>query len=287
MKFFQELTLLSEEEIQGVNGVSRLDVLQKYGTKCAITDLAILTGADYSDNDFAPDDDSMKGRTSFYYTRSSDINGNVKCVYCTGGRVYAPKEERTGAIRPALKSSAFFDLISLYRVSGYNGTEEVEYGEYPQYAPSSDVQELLEQEFKKGYLHKTGKNYRFNSTMDSFCSFRSDTYDEYEYKGNKFVRIKAYKNKNHKHITLSNGESYRAGDNVWVEVSPVRWLINYRTKILLSKRGILSGIRFYTDFISCDDFLMTEMKKYLDNIMLEDLSIKEEIKLIHFYQYNI
>ena len=40
----KELTLLSEEEIWGVNGGRQLDVLDKYGTIAAITDLVVLTG---------------------------------------------------------------------------------------------------------------------------------------------------------------------------------------------------------------------------------------------------
>ena len=43
---------------------------------------------------------------------------------------------------------------------------------------------------------------------------------------------------------LSNGVKYRDGDYVWVEVSPVKWLIDNKTGILISKKGLVSGIRF-------------------------------------------
>lgn len=75
-----ELTLLSKKEIWGENDIGQLDVLKKYGSKCAITDLGILTGGFVVDNDFyflVPDDKSLKGRTASYYTRSSDSDGDA------------------------------------------------------------------------------------------------------------------------------------------------------------------------------------------------------------------
>lgn len=74
MNFDKELTLLSEQEVWGVNGGRQLDVLEKYGTRSAITDLVILTGGYCEDSCsyMAPDDNSLKGRTGWVYTRSSD-----------------------------------------------------------------------------------------------------------------------------------------------------------------------------------------------------------------------
>ena len=279
MKFDQELTLLSEEEIWGVESAKQLDVLKKYGTISAITDLAILTGnfCDFSGTYMAPDDNSLKGRAGCYSTRSSDGNGDVRCVRESGIKCTFFRYNRDGAIRPALQSSKIFDLVYPNRVMGYNGTEEVEYGEYPQYAPSLDVQELLEQEFRRGYLHKTGKNYTFDSTVTYNYSqyFQPVTYDEYEYKGKKFIRIKL---KQSCYGDLSNGKQYERGDYVWVEVSPVRWLIDDKTKTLLSKRGILSGIRFHTTARGYNgDFSTTDMKEYLKKIKIQ--RTKKKIKI--------
>ena len=277
MKSNPELTLLSEEEIWGANGGRQLDVLKKYGTKSAVTDLAILTGG-YCKEDsiyMAPDDGSSKGRTGWCYTRSFADDKYIRGVIEDGTKEVFRQSGRSGVIRPVLQSSVIFDSISPNRVRGYNGTEEVEYGEYPQYAPSSDVQTLLEQEFRGGNLRKTGKNYTFDSTATNNYSqyFQPVTYDEYEYKGKKFIRVKARLFYLFDFFWLSNGESHRKGDNVWVEVSPVRWLVDDSTKTLLSKRGILSGIRFHTDARSYNgDFSTTDMKEYLDKYMVKDLT---------------
>lgn len=158
---------------------------------------------------------------------------------------------------------------------GYNGTEEVEYGEYPQYAPDSDVQRRLENEYQRGNLRQTGRDYTFDKTeYDDYSQyFQPVTYEEYDYNGKKYIRIRANSDYGSNSFKLSNGESYRNGDYVWVEVSPVKWLVDDKTQTLVSKRGLLAGIRFHTDDKSYNgDFSTTDMKEYLDKHMLRDLT---------------
>lgn len=277
MNFDKELTLLSEQEVWGVNGGRQLDVLEKYGTRSAITDLVILTGGYCEDSCsyMAPDDNSLKGRTGWVYTRSSDGDGYVRGVSKDGSRFYEYCYLRNGAVRPALLSSFIFSQISPNRVRGYNGTEEVEYGEYPQYAPDSDVQRRLENEYQRGNLRQTGRDYTFDKTeYDDYSQyFQPVTYEEYDYNGKKYIRIRANSDYGSNSFKLSNGESYRNGDYVWVEVSPVKWLVDDKTQTLVSKRGLLAGIRFHTDDKSYNgDFSTTDMKEYLDKHMLRDLT---------------
>lgn len=277
MNFDKELTLLSEQEVWGVNGGRQLDVLEKYGTRSAITDLVILTGGYCEDSCsyMAPDDNSLKGRTGWVYTRSSAGYGDVRGVNGGGSRFSKCSYRRNGAVRPALLSSFIFSQISPNRVRGYNGTEEVEYGEYPQYAPDSDVQRRLENEYQRGNLRQTGRDYTFDKTeYDDYSQyFQPVTYEEYDYNGKKYIRIRANSDYGSNSFKLSNGESYRNGDYVWVEVSPVKWLVDDKTQTLVSKRGLLAGIRFHTDDKSYNgDFSTTDMKEYLDKHMLRDLT---------------
>lgn len=277
MNFDKELTLLSEQEVWGVNGGRQLDVLEKYGTRSAITDLVILTGGYCEDSCsyMAPDDNSLKGRTGWVYTRSSAGDGDVRGVTDDGSRYFIYRYLRNGAVRPALLSSFIFSQISPNRVRGYNGTEEVEYGEYPQYAPDSDVQRRLENEYQRGNLRQTGRDYTFDKTeYDDYSQyFQPVTYEEYDYNGKKYIRIRANSDYGSNSFKLSNGESYRNGDYVWVEVSPVKWLVDDKTQTLVSKRGLLAGIRFHTDDKSYNgDFSTTDMKEYLDKHMLRDLT---------------
>ena len=272
----QDLTLLSEGQIWGNDKESQLEVIRKYGTKAAITDLCVLTGSYLcEDTDYNIDEDSsLKGRTSWFWTRSDDNDNDVRAVNKHGDRDDLFRYLRYGAVRPALQSSVIFSQISPNRVRGYNGTEEVEYGEYPQYAADSRMQSILESEYNRG-MNKTGRSYTFDSVKydDYDTGFNPVTYEEYEYQGKKYIRIRANSDFDGNKFKLSNGVEYRDGDYVWVEVSPVKLLIDDRTGILVSKIGLVSGIRFLDrNHNYKGDFSRTEMKEYLDRYMIRDLT---------------
>ena len=272
----QDLTLLSEGQIWGNDKESQLEVIRKYGTKAAITDLCVLTGSylcEYTDYNI-DEDSSLKGRTSLFWTRSDDNDNDVRAVNNYGDRSIISRDRRGGAVRLALQSSVIFSQISTNRVRGYNGTEEVEYGEYPQYAADSRMQSILESEYNRG-MNKTGRSYTFDSVKhdDYDTGFNPVTYEEYEYQGKKYIRIRANSDFGGNKFKLSNGVEYRDGDYVWVEVSPVKWLIDDRTGILVSKIGLVSGIRFLDrNHNYKGDFSRTEMKEYLDRYMIRDLT---------------
>ena len=272
----QGLTLLSEGQIWGNSNESQLEVIRKYGTKAAITDLCVLTGSYlWEDTDYNIDEDrSLTGRTSWFWTRSSDDDNDVRAVYEHGDRSLMYRYKRRGAVRPVLQSPVIFSQISTNRVRGYNGTEEVEYGEYPQNAADSRMQNILESEYNRG-MNKTGRSYTFDSVKydDYDTGFKPVTYEEYEYQGKEYIRIRANSDFDGNKFKLSNGVEYRNGDYVWVEVSPVKWLIDDRTGILISKKGLVSGIRFLDKNLDyTGDFDRTEMKEYLDRYMLRDLT---------------
>ena len=272
----QDLTLLSEGQIWGNDKESQLEVIRKYGTKAAITDLCVLTGSYLCDDtDYNIDEDSsLKGRTSWFWTRSDDNANDVRAVAEDGNMYDRYSHIRHGVVRPVLKSSVIFSQISPNRVRGYNGTEEVEYGEYPQYAADSRMQSILELEYNRG-IKKTGRSYTFDSVKyDDYCTgFKPVTYEEYEYQEKKYIRIRANSDFGGNKFKLSNGAFYRDDDYVWVEVSPVKWLIDDRTGILVSKIGLVSGIRFLgRNHNYKGDFSRTEMKEYLDRYMTHDLT---------------
>ena len=272
----QELILLSEGQIWGNSSESQLEVIRKYGTRAAITDLCVLTGSYlFEDTDYNIDEDkSLTGRTSLFFTRSDDGDNDVCAVSKNGSRSYICRDLRAGVVRPALQSSVIFSQISPNRVRGYNGTEEVEYGEYPQNVADLRMQNILESEYNRG-MNKTGRSYTFNSVKydDYDTGFKPVTYEEYEYQGRKYIRIKANSEFNDHRFKPSNGVEYRNGDYVWVEVSPVKWLIDDRTGILISKKGLVSGIRFLDKGTYYKgDFDRTEMKEYLDRYMFRDLT---------------
>ena len=74
MIYNNSLTLLTDGQVWGNSSESQLEVLKKYGTRSAISDLVVLTGGYCEDTCtyMAPDDNTLKGRVGWAYTQSSD-----------------------------------------------------------------------------------------------------------------------------------------------------------------------------------------------------------------------
>ena len=254
----QELTLLTEGQIWGDDSESQLEVLKEYGTQATVTDLCILTGC----------------KNGYFYTKSQ-FDNDVRIVDEDGKKALNYVHKPNISIRPVLLNSLLYSQSIWAITTGYDGTEEIEYGEYPQYAASETLQNELELRLKhKKGLNKTGRSYTFNSVPCRFNdgSFKPVTYKEYEYQGKKYIRIEANLGYNEHYLLLSNGVEYTNGDYVWVEVSPVKWLVDDKTQLLISKKCLVAGISFNpyrAGFDGCFD--NTAMKKYLDNYMLHDL----------------
>ena len=132
------LTFLTQEQCFESE---KLDILQKRGTKAAITDFSILLGGwvdrntDYCHID---GDDSLEGRNGYYWAKSDDGNNDARVVDVRGYRFRDDVSIRRGGARPALPFSSI-SSIPTNGVSGApkrarDGVLEVEYGYYPQKA---------------------------------------------------------------------------------------------------------------------------------------------------------
>ena len=62
--------------------------MRKYGTKAAISDLCVLTGSFLCEDTYynIDEDSSLKGRTSWFWTRSDDKDNDVRAVGMYGSR---------------------------------------------------------------------------------------------------------------------------------------------------------------------------------------------------------
>lgn len=79
-----DFTFLTEEQYFGSD---KLEILEKRGTKAAITDFSILLGAYVSDY-HVDNDSSLEGRTGYYWTKSDDGDNDARVVYADGSRIY-------------------------------------------------------------------------------------------------------------------------------------------------------------------------------------------------------
>ena len=259
-----EMTLLTKEEIIS------LDVLRKYGAVIGITDLAISTDADLCVPVATAVDEITNLSTSYYYTKTSE-NNLVIIVDSTGNfqEDYAIISENV--IRPVLLlPQRIFSHIFKNRVEGYNGTYEVEFGEYPQFV-SYDMQDRLTNAFNSGQLSKT--NYEYD--------FYSDRYVEYEYENERYIFVVGIFCEGE--AELSDAKTYEDLAGIWIKVAPVRWLIDEENHRLISKYGLLSGVSF--DIGSKDykgNFEITHMYKFMNEYMLKDIlhscKLEEKVK---------
>ena len=267
-----DFTFLTEEQYFGDD---KLDILEKRGTKAAITDFSILLGAYVSDYHI-DNDSSLEGRTGYYWTKSDDGDNDACVVRAPGHRNYLTVRTRNGGARPALP----FSSISSIPTNGESGKRakdgvlEVEYGYYPQKAVSRDMQERLERAYRSGNISKTRNSYttdsrRYNAYNEKFAPKQ---HEEYEYNGKRYVRVEANSDFGSNTFTLSNGENYRDGDNVWVEVSPVKWLVDERAKVMITDKLIFSGVQFnHTRNYHTRDFDRTDIKTFMDRYLSRDL----------------
>ena len=271
-----EFTFLTEEQCFGSD---KLNILKKRGTKAAISDFSILLGGYVDNYEHIEGDSSLEGRTGYYWTKSDDGDNDACVVNNTGGSDYNNVIRRNGGARPALPFSSI-DRIPTNGVSGRrakDGILEVEYGYYPQNAVSKDMQTRLEREYSSGRIRKTGNGYTTDSrpydAYDAYDdSFLAQRHEEYEYNGKRYVRVQANSYYDERDFTLSNGEDYCDGNSVWVEVAPVKWLVDERAKMMITEKLIFAGVQFNKERnYHTRDFDKTDIKTFMDRYLARDL----------------
>ena len=263
-----DFTFLTEEQCFGDN---KLDVLKKRGTQAAITDFSILLGANVSDNG-----SSLERRTGWYWTKSDDGDNDARVVYDYGSSNSFFVYLRHGGARPALPFSKVGSILTNGESGkrAKDGILEVEYGYYPQKAVAKDMQERLEMAYKIGTILETGNSYTTDSVAydDYDTSFQPQAHQEYEYNGKRYVRVNANSYYDGNYFTLSNGEEYKDGDSVWLEVSPVKWLIDEESHLMIAEKIIFSGVQFNKERnYHTEDFDKTDIKTFMDTYLSRDL----------------
>lgn len=231
--------LLSQEQ---VFGEKRIDLISAIGTECSVSDFAIISGADVSEN----------GTGRWFLSSASgygdvctvDQNGNQRMAYATAH----------GNVRPAIECPDISQL-PCKTVKDISGFEEAELGEYPQNAADKALSRTLEQEYAKGRLIKTGKKYNAQ-------------HEEFQHDGSKYIRVPFTLENAH---YLSDGRNCSQGDVVWIEVSPVRWLYDAKAGLLVSRTILASGVLFTSENYYDGNFEKTAIYTYMNTTLAQDL----------------
>ena len=233
-----DFTFLTRKEIWGD---LRLNVIKKRGAGANATDLAIsLSGWEFNDR-------------REYWTRTiskpASLSGyGMDVVKCNDGGRGKRENDEYGIIaeRPVIKNATpeFISENTRNKTRKEDDVLEVEYGYYPQNVAPKEKQETLERIYNAGLMKKTENSYTTMETA-AFGEPGKRKNQEYEYKGRRYVRFEISGLlflDDVENITFSNGETHKKGDIVWIEVSPVKWLVDEKTNTMICKDLILSGV---------------------------------------------
>lgn len=274
----KNMTFLESDQIFGSNSKDQLDIFKKYGVLAAISDFSICLGGCVSGADFSKDGKSLENRTGIWWTRTDDGDNDARVVSWDGSDGYYYVTHRRVGYRPAFSFSSI-EEIAPNGVRGRNKFDvyEIEYGEYPQSAVSKSLQNDLESLFNRGSLKRTGKTYTTDSRRYTQyeAGFSKQEHIEYEYNGRRFVRVKVNSFFDGEDFSLSNGLKYKDGDYVFIEVEPIKWLVDEKERIALSKNILFAGVQFNKIRNYKGNFSKTDVKSFMDSYFSKEIEFNK------------
>ena len=254
-------------ELSQVTGDKKLCFFGSVGSKCAVTDYAILLGANPSSR-YINDSGELKDRTVEWVLKTSEGGDYVSSISEAGFYTMQSIKHYSTCVRPSFKYN--FKNNEIQETLNSSGSLKIEYGQYPQMIADLKTSQKLEKELANKRLKQSGKKYVIN------CGSEGSTklYDpreipEYKYNGKTYVRILG--NNRNKDKVLSDGRTIKKDKPYWIEVEPVRWLIDKDKHIALSKKVLLSGVQFDIKKSYNNDFKNTILGKHLDNFFAKEV----------------
>ncbi len=257
-----DISIVSLSDMHKTNEVK---AIQKNNGYTEITDLAILTGAHFLLKDNKANSYSVITTTGFD-NRLFEVAAIIASNEYTNYHILSTY----GTIRPIIKlaNEEYNKIISDIKTDS-NGDYIITYGEYPQKKADKETQKTLDNEYYNNNLRKTGRIFTFNQKIRNE-SFEME-HEEYEFNGKRYIKVKPdmllIDEKNAKQALgiESDIKSY-----YWVEVLPITWFVNKKTKQLISEKGLLAGIEFDNKEYH-GLFKKTTMYSFLKNKMLPDI----------------
>ena len=296
-----EITLLDKEDCsKNIDGSLNNNLFDTIGIDARVTDFAFLTGTEVENvlvdlkyGDFFTK--SVGTTTSMAYKQIQGVSAyssNFSYLH-----ILNPLKE--AGVRPLLipedKKIDFESFVTADTYCAYFGT-------YPQDVATN--QDELETEYQNDNLKRTGKHHTHLSTLEN-GNLVTTKYEEYEYLGKTYIRmiidkdlINTSDELTEDYVVLSDGNEYKFGSPVWIEVEPIRWLKLddkrlVSEKILFSKK-FNSNRNYQGDFEATIlyNYLNTSFKKEItDNILSQEATnnIKKTpktLKKVNPYNFN-
>ena len=268
----------------------RLEIIKKYGSQAYATDFAILLGC-YVDSKKTVIEDGLIRYFGDWWTSTISLDYESYGHFVSSIRSDGDSDEKfwfyANGIggRPAISFSEIKDFC-LKPMKLKNDVLEVEYGEYPQTVVDKDFSIVLDEVFLAGLMKKTDKVYKTYSWQNE------NNFAEYEYQGKKYIRIIGDTTRGYEQSIynwgrdnvevdkkiLSDESVVQDGEVYWVSVEPIKWLIDRKNDVALSKNILFAGVRYGHEAPSIFDkgydsppeekndyfFKKTRIKRFLD-----------------------
>ena len=184
--------------------------------------------------------------------------------------------DRLTTCRPVLNYSDISPKISVEKLTKglVRNKLVVEYGEYPQSFVGLDLNAELEKMFKSRMLNGTGKCYTADSNFYSNEreEFEPRNFDEYEYKGQKYIRMIGDDNSEDEEISNSSVDVILY-EPYWIKVEPIKWIVDARLNLMISEKALFSNIQFLDVDMKYDgNFENTRLSKFLNDYFIKEIS---------------
>ena len=170
------------------------------------------------------------------------------------------------SVKPVIESKEIYEKLRKKATKDGYGRLIVEYGEYPQWVVSDETRKSIEN--VEHDLYTTGQTFTIYED--------SEPLRVYAYNDKKIVRLKFRINESDIYRdtldwslntrTISNGHTYDDGDSVWLEVLPVRWIVDDKNERLVAESALISGVSY--------DRIDYFMNNYMANDMFQSLLTK-------------
>lgn len=161
-------------------------------------------------------------------------DGNVNYYLAEGAvvdRFGSDKEANVCAVRPAFLLEPGDEKL-LKNMRGQGDIVTVEFGAYPQSILDSSMREMAERQLAEGSLSETGLSY-------TICG---KEHKVYRLGAKQIVRVQANEDSIAGYVQLSDGTALSEGEEVFLEVRPVRWYYDEANKMLVSGRALFAGV---------------------------------------------
>ncbi len=190
-----------------------LPLLRVVGSAAQASDLVLAA---------IPDDGFVISEKNVNYYLSGD-----DCV----DRFGRDHKENTCSVRPAiLLEPGDEKLLSQVREVGDIIT--VELGTFPYVILDTSMRDMAEEHYKEGTLKKTGMSY----------TIAGEKRDVYRLGAKQIVRIPVTNETIAGYVQFSDGSAIVAGDEIFIEVRPIRWYYDEINKLLISGKALFAGL---------------------------------------------